>query len=436
MSKNQKSSSDTPTSRRHFLKTTSLLAAATGTVASNVGLAATAHPGGSDLLKVGLVGCGGRGTGAVLNALQADENVKLTAMADAFADRIEQSLTSLKDDPITTGKMDVPKERQFAGFNAYQELIDSGVDVVLLATPPHFRPQHLKAAIDAGKHVFCEKPIAVDAPGVRSVLATSRLAKEKGLSLVSGLCLRDHPGLVEAVKRIHDGAIGEISTLFANDYRGAIWIKTPKPDWTDMHLQMRNWYYYTWLSGDFNVEQHIHYLDLCSWVKGSYPVEAIGTGGRQVRTEERYGNIFDHHSVTYAYEDGTQLVGNCRQQDDCATDSGCKVLGSKGMADLSGSQAIIKNPTKWRYREKVKSMYDIEHDRLFKAIRSGNPINDGEYVSNSTLLAIMGRMATYTGQTITWEQAMNSQEDLTPDAYEWGPAPDVTIARPGVTKFV
>ncbi len=437
MPENPQSKSTTQPSRRQFLKTTSILAAASGASASVLGHAATAHPGGSDLLKVGVVGCGGRGTGAILNALQADENVKLTAIADAFADRIELCLGSLQHELSAEGKIDVPKERQFVGFNAYQELIDSDVDVVILATPPHFRPLHLKAAVDAGKHIFCEKPVAVDAPGIRSVMETSRLAKEKGLSLVSGLCLRYHPGHIEALQRLHDGAIGDVHTLFANDYRGTIWVKTPNPDWTDMHLQMRNWYYYTWLSGDFNVEQHIHYLDLCSWIKGSYPVKAIGMGGRQVRTEEKYGNIFDHHSVVYDYEDGSRLISNTRQQDDVATDISCYAQGTQGTAEIASSKISITNADgKWRHREKVKSMYDIEHDQLFEGIRAGKPINNGEYMCNSTLLAIMGRMATYTGQEITWEQALNSEEDLTPDAYDWGPAPEVVIATPGKTKFM
>ncbi len=395
MSENRESLPIQHPSRRQFLKTTSVLAAASGS-ASVLSHAADVHAGGSDLLKIGIVGCGGRGTGAVLNALQADKNVKLTAMADAFEDRIELSLETLQRDTKAEGKIEVPKARQFVGFNAYQQLIDSGIDVVLLATPPHFRPLHLKAAVDAGKHIFCEKPVAVDAPGIRSVLATSRLAKKKGLSLVSGLCLRYNNPQLEAVGRIHDGAIGDVHTLFANDYRGTIWIKKPKPDWTDMHLQMRNWYYYTWLSGDFNVEQHVHYLDLCSWIKGSYPTSAIGSGGRQVRTSEKYGNIYDHHSVVYRYEDGARLISNTRQQGDCATDSSCYIQGTKGTAELTDGRAIINNATKWRYREKGKdkSMYDIEHDRLFESIRSGQPINDGEYMSNSSLLAIMGRMAT------------------------------------------
>ena len=218
-------------------------------------------------------------------------------------------------------KLDVPRERQFVGFDAYQQVIDSGVDVVLLATPPHFRPAHLRAAIDAGKHVFAEKPVAVDAPGVRSVLETCELAATKGLSVVSGLCLRYSKGFQALVARLHDGAIGDIHTLQANDYRGPIWVKPRQEDWTDMHWQMRNWYYFTWLSGDFNVEQHVHFLDVCAWImQDTYPESAVGMGGRQVRTGPEYGNIYDHHGVVYEYANGTKLFSNTRQMSGCYND--------------------------------------------------------------------------------------------------------------------
>ncbi len=288
------------------------------------------HAAGSDLLKVGLIGCGGRGSGAALQALKADANVKLTAMGDAFEDRIQISLQSLSRNQDVAGKIDVPRERQFVGFDAYQQVIASDVDVVLLTTPPHFRPSHLKAAIEAGKHVFAEKPVAVDAPGVRSVLETCAEAKRKRLSVVSGLCLRSDAGFRETVQRLHDGAIGEIHTMMANDYRGPIWVKPRKPEWTDMHWQMQNWYYFTWLSGDFNVEQHVHNLDVCAWVMGGYPSKAVGMGGRQVRTEEMYGNIYDHHSVTYEYDDGRRIFSNCRQQRGCMNEIRAAAQGSRG----------------------------------------------------------------------------------------------------------
>ena len=313
-------------------------------------LAFGAHAGGSDILRIGLVGCGGRGTGAAADALQADPNVQLVAMADLFEDRLKSSLASLQKDEAVGKKVAVTPERQFVGFDAYKQLIASGVDVVLLATPPHFRPMHLKAAVDAGLHVFAEKPVAVDAPGVRSVLATCEEAKKKNLSLVSGLCLRCSYAFRELVRRIHDGALGEIHTLQANDYRGAIWTKTRMPGETDMHWQTRNWYYYTWLSGDFNVEQHVHFLDVCAWImKGRYPVRAIGMGGRQVRTGPQFGNIFDHHSVVYEYDDGAKLFSNTRQMAGCAGDMSAAAVGSKGRAIFAEAQG--RGPDRRRRRE-------------------------------------------------------------------------------------
>lgn len=431
-------SNEMHSTRRDFLITSSLLATAPTVLAGASTAAAAVHAGGSDTLKVGLIGCGGRGAGAAIDALTADKNVQLTAMADVFGERLNSSLETLQKNAAAVGRIDVPEERRFVGFDAYNQLISTDVDVVLMATPPHFRPAHLKAAVNAGKHVFCEKPVAVDSPGVRSVLETCKQAKEKGLSIVSGLCLREHRGFKEATRRIHDGEIGEIHTLFADDYRGPIWSKPRQPAWTDMHNQMHNWYYYTWLSGDFNVEQHVHYLDVCSLVKGEYPKTAIGIGGRQVRTGKEYGNIYDHHSVTYEYEDGARLISNCRQQAGCKMEMRAVVRGSRGQADLDESKVGISNDSKWRFRDKEppKSIYELEHERLFASIRGGKAENDGEYMSKSTLLAIMGRMATYTGQVITWDQAMNSQELLAPKKYEWGDAPEVVIASPGVTRFV
>ncbi len=420
-------------SRRDFLKTST--AALVGGA-----LAAQVHAAGSDVIRIGLIGCGGRGTGAAGQALNADKNVKLVAMADAFADRLEESLATLQRDEAIAGKIDVPAERRFVGFDAYLKLLAAGVDVVLLATPPHFRPLHLKAAIDAGKHVFAEKPVAVDAPGVRSVLETCALAKKKDLCIVSGLCLRYDYGFQETVKRIHDGALGDVATLQAMDLRGKIWVKPRQKDWSDMEWQMRNWYYFTWLSGDFNVEQHVHFLDVCAWLrKGEYPVRANGLGGRQVRTGPEYGHIYDHHSVVYEWADGVKLFSHCRQQVGCANDMAAYVMGTKGTAALSdrkGGLTITSGGTAWKCAWPQNDMYQTEHDELFAAVRAGKAINNGEYMAKSTLLAILGRMATYTGKTITWQDALNSKEDLTPAKYEWGPIATPEVAVPGVTKFI
>ncbi len=432
MNANMPSPGTPPASRRDFLKTSA--AAVAGTWATSGGVYAA----GSDLLRVGLIGCGGRGTGAAAQALKADRNVQLVAMGDAFEDRLQESLATLRKDEAIAAKIAVEPEHCFVGFDAYKQVI-SCCDVVLLCTPPHFRPAHLKAAVEAGKHVFAEKPVAVDAPGVRSVLATCAEAKRKNLSVVSGLCLRSDNGFRDTVQRLQQGAIGDVVVLQANDYRGRIWMKPRRPDWTDMHWQMRNWYYFTWLSGDFNVEQHVHFLDVCAWVmKDEYPVRAVGMGGRQVRTGPEYGQIYDHFSVVYEYANGAKLFSQCRQQQGCKNDMSAHVVGTRGRAELAERKRglNIKSASDWFYTGPENDMYQAEHDALFASIRQGKPINNGDYMAKSTLLAIMGRMAAYTGQLITWDMALNSQEDLTPPRYEWGPIATPPVSQPGVTRFL
>jgi predicted dehydrogenase len=386
------------------------------------------------LLKVGLIGCGGRGTGAAEQALNADPNVKLVAMGDAFSDRLQSSLKILKK--TLPDKVDVKEENCFVGFDAYKAVIAAS-DVVLLCEPPHFRPSHIKAAIEAGKHVFAEKPVAVDGPGVRSVLETCELARKKNLSVVSGLCLRYSTGFQEMMKRVHDGEIGDVIALFANDYRSGRWARPRQEGWSDMLWHMRNWYNFTWLSGDFNVEQHVHYLDVCAWaMKDAYPVKALGMGGRQVLVEPEYGNIYDHFSVTYEYANGTRLVSNTRQQKGCKNDMSAFAIGTKGRATMTEGRWQIFGEKPWEYKGKDKSIYQVEHDEFFASIRSGKPINNGDYMSKSSLLAIMGRMAAYTGQLITWDQAMNSKQDLSPAKYDWDLAIEMPpVAIPGSTKF-
>jgi myo-inositol 2-dehydrogenase / D-chiro-inositol 1-dehydrogenase len=434
MKNNSDSSGVQAPSRREFLKNTGAIIAG-GAIAGSLPVEIAAQGNGNDVLRIGLIGCGGRGTGAATEALQADKNSRLVAMGDAFADRLEGSLEMIKKNTALAERIDVPPERRFVGFDAYRKVIASGVDVVLLAAPPHFRPQHLKASVEAGKHVFAEKPVAVDGPGVRSVLASCEEAKKKNLSVVSGLCFRYHEGFVETIKRIHDGALGEIRGVQANDYRGAIWVKPRQPEWSDMEWQMRNWYYFTWLSGDFNVEQHVHYLDVCTWIMGQYPVRALGVGGRTVRTGPEYGNIYDHHHVTYEYANGAKLYATCRQFAGCHNDISAHVLGSKGLAVLSDRKLAFMTDSPWEYKGPKTNMYQNEQDVFFASIRSGKPINNGDYMAKSTLLAIMGRMATYTGQLVTWEQAMNSKEDLTPPHYEWTKLATPAIAVPGVTEL-
>ncbi len=416
-------------SRRTFLKSSALVAG--GALASGI-FAPRVHAAGSDVLKIGLIGCGGRGTGAVGNAFAADPNTRLTAVADAFPDRTARALEQLRK--TDAERVNVEADRVFTGFDAYEKVLATDVDVVILATPPHFRPTHLKASIASGKHVFCEKPVAVDAPGVRSVLESCEEAKKKNLTVVSGLCYRYDPPKMETLKRIHDGAIGDILTMHVSYNTGTLWHHGREPSWSDMEFQMRNWLYFTWLSGDFNVEQHVHSLDKAAWAMGDVPpVRATGLGGRQVRTGNEFGNVYDHFAVIYEYENGTRLFANCRQMAGCSVDVSDHIIGSKGKAELM--RAVIEGEQPWRYRGEKPNMYEEEHRAMFKAIRSSNPINNGDYMAKSTMLGIMGRMAAYTGQTLTWEQCLNSSEDLTPARYEWAEVSLPPVAMPGLTRF-
>jgi predicted dehydrogenase len=420
------------TTRRQFLQTSAAVAA-TSLIAAN------AHAQGGDELKVGLIGCGGRGTGAAAQALKADRNVKLWAMADAFDDKMQTSLNLLQAEAAIANKIDVPAARRHAGFDGYQQVIAS-CDVVLLCTPPHFRPIHLRAAVQANKHVFAEKPCAVDAPGVRSVIETCADARRRNLSIVSGLCLRSDFGFRDTVQRIHNYALGDIVALQANDLRGPIWRRERQRDWSEMTWQMRNWYYYTWLSGDFNVEQHVHYLDVCAWImRDTYPVRCVGTGGRQTRTGQEFGHIYDHFSVVYEWANGVKLYSQCRQQTGCAGDMSAQVMGTRGTGQISERRRGLILRTRAGeqvYDGPANQMYQTEHDELFASIRNSRPINNGEYMAKSTLMAIQGRMAAYTGQVVTWDQAINSRENLSPDGYTFEANPPAfAVAMPGVTRL-
>ncbi len=422
-------SSHDSTSRRDFLKVAS-------TTVASAALASAVHAAGSDVIKVGLIGCGGRGTGAATQAANAGPDVKIVALADMFKDQLERSRNGLKKE--LGAKFDVPDDRCYTGFDAYKQLIDNGgVDVVLLATPPHFRSLHLAYAVEKGKHIFAEKPVAVDAPGVRRVLEACEAAKKKNLSVVSGLCWRYDAPKRETMKQIHDGKIGDIVAMQCSYNTHGLWVKDRQPGWSDMEWQLRNWLYFTWLSGDFNVEQHIHSLDKMLWaMKNEPPAKAVGLGGRQVRTDPRFGHIFDHHFVVYEWANGVKLFASCRQQNGCPVDVTDHVFGTKGTCHVMTHNIVNGKEPIWKYQGPRGDMYQQEHNELFASIRAAKPINDGDWMCKSTLLAIMGRMATYTGQNITWEQAMNSKEDLTPPKYEFGPLPVPEVAKPGVTKFV
>ncbi len=391
------------------------------------------------VLKVGLVGCGGRGSGAALEAMRADPDVVLTAMGDVFPDRLNESYAALMEEVPT--KMKVSQQNKFIGFDAYQKVIDSGVDVVLLATPPAFRPDHMTAAVAAGKHVFCEKPVAVDAPGVRKILAAAKQAKEKNLSVMSGFCFRhDYPNRATFGK-VLNGDIGDILTVSTFRYGGELWYKPRQPNWTDMTYNMRNWYYYDWLSGDFIVEQAVHSIDMMCWVMGDkMPVSAIGSGGRQVRTDAKYGNIYDHFAIEYEYANGAKGFHFCRQQSGCANRNSVDILGTTGKASvIIGRKYELTGKNPWTYTGEKNNMYQTEQNEFFASIRNGKPMNDGEVMANSTMLAILSRMVGYSGQSITWQDAINSNIVLAPsiDKFAWDlDWPTLPVARPGTTKVV
>lgn len=419
------------TRRRTFLKSTGA-AVIGGTLAYNMGIVGAMAAGSSNTLKVGLIGCGGRGTGAAAQALRADPDVVLTAMGDVFADRLEQSLKALAEE-VPTEKLKVGRDHRFVGFDAYRKVIDSGVDVVLLATPPGFRPEHMMAAVDAGKHVFCEKPVAVDAPGVRKVLAAARKAKEKNLSVVSGFCYRYDFGNRAMFDKIRGGEIGELMAVTTMRYGTELWSFPRQPGWTDMEYQMRNWYYYHWLSGDHIVEQAVHSIDLMCWVMGDQvPIRATGTGGRQVRTDPIFGNIYDHFAIEYEYANGARGYHFCRQHNNCTNRNTIEMFGSKGLARITMGRHVLELSGKdnWTYNGEKNDMYQTEHDELFASIRKGRPVNDGEWMANSTMMAIMGRDSAYTGQTITWEDAISSDKAEGPphDKFSW----DLQWEGPGV----
>ncbi|MEX2231164.1 MAG: Gfo/Idh/MocA family oxidoreductase [Cyclobacteriaceae bacterium] len=426
------------TNRRFFLKSTG--AAVIGsTLPFTVGLGKTLGGITANTLKVGLIGCGGRGTGAAAQALAADPDVVLTAMGDAFSDHLEASYKAILEEQ--PDKVKVDKSHKFVGFDAYKKVIDSGVDVVILTTPPAFRPEHLMAAVNAGKHIFCEKPVAVDAPGVRRVLEAAKKAKAKNLSLVSGFTFRYDMPKRAFFEKINNGAVGEIKTVSSTRNGGDLWYKPREAGWTDMEYQLRNWYYQNWLSGDYLVEMIVHSLDMMSWAMGDkMPIRATGTGGRQVRVDPKFGNIYDHFAIEYEYENGARGFSFSRQQPGCSSRNSVEIAGTLGDGFVNAGQGgRISGKTKWEYQGEKNDPYQTQHNELFDSIRKNKPMNDGQMMANSTMLAIIGRMVGYSGQTITWEEAMNSNQTLGPttDQYSWNlkyTSPEVAI--PGVTNVL
>ena len=428
---------DRPLSRRTFLAGTTTAAAGAALAPGLAALASQAKP----ILKVGLVGCGGRGTGAAYNALLAEDGtVALTAMGDVFADRLDAALAHLV---VSLGeakadRVQVDEAHRFVGFDAYRKVIESDVDVVLLATPPGFRPEHLRAAVDAGKHVFTEKPVAVDAPGVRSVLESVRKAKVRGLALVSGFCWRYKSGHRAAFERLRSGGIGELHAFYSTYLASPLGTHPRRPGWTDMEWQLRNWQHFLWLGGDHVVEQAVHSIDKQSWAFGDEPpLACVAVGGRQARTGPESGDIYDHFSVTYDYADGRRAFHVCRQMPSCAFDNSDFAYGTKGRLTINGwgPLYLIEGEQPWEYDGEHNDMYQQEHDELFASLRAGAPKNDGDFMATSTMLAIMGRMAAYTGRVISWEEALASEQRLGPAEWAFGDLAVGEVAVPGTTRF-
>ncbi len=414
--------------RRDFIKT-SLAASLATAIPGGLGL----HAGGTDAIRIGMIGCGGRATGAALNCLEAASGVEVVAMFDLFKDRLEGSLKELEE--RFPGRVRVPADRRYTGFDGYKALCAlPDVNLIVTATPPGFRPIHFKAAVEAGKHVFMEKPVAVDPVGVRSIIATSELARQKGLAVVAGTQRRHQSRYLEVMKRIHEGAIGELVGGECYWNQGDLWVVKKTPEMSDMEWQCRNWLYFTWLSGDHIVEQHVHNIDVINWAFGATPVKATGMGGRQVRTGPEYGNIFDHFAVELEYPNGARVMSMCRQTPGCADRVEERLVGTRGTAFGYGE---IRGAAPWKFEAEERDPYVQEQADLIAAIRRGEPLNEGRRIAESTLCAIMGRMSAYTGRAISWDWAMNSSKlDLTPPRYELGDLPVEPVAVPGVTPLV
>jgi myo-inositol 2-dehydrogenase/D-chiro-inositol 1-dehydrogenase len=393
-------------------------------------------------LKVGVIGCGGRGTGALVQTLRADPDAVLWSAADIFPERIDSCLKNSGEalgDPSRTA---LAPERRFVGFDAYQKVIESGADLVLLTSYPVFRPGHLRAAVEAGTHVFAEKPLAVDAPGVRSVLESAALAERKRLSVVVGFCWRYHDAMRAIFERLHAGDIGDITTVQTTYYSGTLPKHPRRPGWSDLEFQFRNWWHFTWISGDHVVEQAVHSIDRLAWaMRDINPARVICLGGRAARSGPEHGNVYDHFSAVYEYDDGRRAFHACRQIDGCPHDNSDYVYGTRGSATINGwaPTFTLRDPrgeTVWQYPGRTdRDMYQNEIDELIASIRSGTPINDLRRGAMVTLMAIMARMSAYTGQTISWDQALNSQESLTPASLAWGEWATPEVAVPGRTKF-
>ena len=436
-------------SRRDFVKQSGLIAGAT--LAAPLISNANFYSGANDVIKIALIGCGGRGTGAATQALQSKQNVKLVAMADAFRDRIDSCYKNITADDMSDSgikgnlqsMIDVPEERKFVGFDAYKKAI-ALADVVILTTPPGFRPIHFEEAVNQNKHIFMEKPVATDPEGIKRVIAAAQIAKQKKLNVVVGLQRHYQNSYRELFKR--KDLIGDITSAQAWWNNDGVWVNPRKEGQTEMEFQMRNWYYFNWLCGDHINEQHIHNIDVINWFKGSYPVKAQGMGGREVRKQKEYGEIFDHHFVEFHYADGSILNSQCRHIKNTSAKVDELIIGTKGKIFCDAAN-IRDHKGKLIYQFDKKgenNPYQTEHDELFAAIAKGEyKFWDAEKGAKSTMTSILGRMATYSGQVVEWDKAMNCGLNLQPSAYTWDTLPQSLpdadgfskVAVPGVTTF-
>ena len=431
--------------RRQFIQKTAL--ASGGIITAPFTMQSMVHVHNEKTLKLALIGCGGRGSGAAVQALTADDNVELIAMADAFGDRLENSLKTIQEHFEGEKKIEVKEQNRFVGFDAYKKAIDLA-DVVILATPPGFRPFHFEYAVNNDKHVFMEKPLATDPAGIRRVLDSAKVAKDKKLNVVVGLQRHYESKYLDLYQKVIKGDIGKIRSGQVYWNSSGVWVRARQPQQTELEYQMRNWYYFNWLCGDHILEQHIHNIDVANWFIGDYPVSAQGMGGRQIRTGKDHGEIFDHHFVEFTYASGAVISSQCRHQPDCMSrvdevfqgTKGSVELGKAIITDLDGKE-IYKYPRNWN---QDPNPYQVEHDRLFASIRNKEVISDAENGAMSTLTAILGRMATYTGQMITMEEALKSKMELVPEEMTWESTPptlpdadgNYAIPTPGVTKFI
>ncbi|MDY7395796.1 Gfo/Idh/MocA family oxidoreductase [Aureibaculum sp. 2210JD6-5] len=428
-----KKSSKILKSRRDFVKSSALLTGAM--LLPTMSLSSMVNVHNDKKLKIALIGCGHRGAGAAKQALTADDNVELVAMADAFEDRLKSSLGHLTEAFQGTKKVNVKEKNQFIGFDAAKKAMDLA-DVVILTTPPGFRPQHFEYAVQTGKHVFMEKPVATDVPGVRRVLAAAKLAKEKKLNVVVGLQRHYEKQYIELWNQVKADKVGKIVSGQVYWNGNGVWMKERQPDQSELEYQMRNWYYFNWLCGDHILEQHIHNIDVANWFLGEYPISAQGMGGRQVRTGKEYGEIFDHHFVEFTYSSGAIISSQCRHQPGTMNKVTEAFQGTKGivLTNDAGTAYLkdLEGNNIFKYRGKDDpDPYQVEHDRLFASIRNNEVISDAENGAKSTMTAIMGRMATYSGKVINWDEAIQSNIQLVPENMDWNSTPPVLPKEDG-----